>query len=102
VDDIEEVIKRAEHIRFEEESIGMLNPISALPTSKEMIKKSLLERIELLISAYVSLATFISDEIIEIADKETYMSVLTDMKNLEREIGEKIKSRQRLSDDFVL
>ena len=63
MDDIEEVIKRADHYRFEEpQELNLLNRISALPTSKKRMKRSIVERIELLVGAYISLASFVSDE----------------------------------------
>ncbi|MEO5646450.1 MAG: hypothetical protein ABIO57_01615 [Candidatus Paceibacterota bacterium] len=90
MDDIEEVIKRADQLRFEDERIGILNPISSLPTSKEKIKKSLIERITMLIGAYVSLATFIPDELIDHSNKEIYLRILEDMKKLRMELNEKL------------
>jgi hypothetical protein len=91
LDDIEEVIKRAEHMRFEQEQIGLLNPISALPTSKKNIKRSLIERISLLIVAYTSLATFVPDEIIDNPSRETYLNVLNDMENLKKELMDRLR-----------
>ena len=78
-------------MRFEEEQTGVLNPISALSTSKEKIKKSLIERINLLIVAYTSLATFVPDEITDQATKETCLEVLTDMEKLKKELMDSLR-----------
>ena len=98
--DIEEVIKRAEHYRFEEdESSVFLNPISTLPTSKRRLKKSLVERISMLIDAYCSLSSFVPDEIIEYIEKNPtsdktrgiYLGVLADMEKLRKEVLGRLK-----------
>ena len=98
--DIEEVIKRAEHYRFEEDESGVfLNSISALPTSKKRLKKSLVERITMLIEAYCSLATFVPNETIEYMEenptsektKGIYLEVLADMEKLRKEVLDRLK-----------
>lgn len=106
VDDIEEVIKRADHYRFEEKrELNLLNRISNLPSSKKRMKKSIIERIELLVGAYISLASFVSDEEVDFLivhygteDKEMvkkisiiYEGVSHDMDQLKNEIREEIK-----------
>jgi len=78
-------------MRFEEGYTGILNPISALPTSKEKIKKSLVERINLLIVAYTSLATFVPDEIVDQANREMYLEVFDDMEKLKKELMERLR-----------
>ncbi len=40
----------------------VLNPLSTLPESRNHIKEALKERIQTLVAAYVSLATFVEDE----------------------------------------
>lgn len=100
MNDIDEVIKRAEHYRFEEEeSKVFLNPISVLPTSKKRLKKSIIERINMLIQAYGSLATFVPDETIEYMEKNptsdktrgVYLGVLADMEKLRKEVLDRLK-----------
>lgn len=44
----------------------------------------------MLIGAYVSLATFIPDELIDHSNKEIYLRILEDMKKLRMELNEKL------------
>lgn len=99
-EDIKKILDRADHYRFEEEeSKVFLNPISALPTSKKRLKKSLIERITMLIDGYCSLATFVPDETIEYMEKNpksprtrgVYLKVLDDMEKLRKELLGKLK-----------
>ncbi len=99
-EDIKKVLDRADHYRFEEEESSVfLNPISALPTSKKRLKKSIVERINMLILAYSSLATFVPDETIEYMEKNpksiktrnVYLGVLDDMEKLKKELLGKLK-----------
>lgn len=94
-DDIDEVIKEAEHYRFHEKPEKvLLNRISRLPESKKRLKRALKERIRLLVGSYISLASFVPDEdvdtVIEGTDKERiktiYQQVLADMEKLTKEI----------------
>ncbi len=99
-EDIKKVLDRADHYRFDEkESSVFLNPISALPTSKKRLKKSIIERINMLILVYGSLATFVPDETIEYMEKNpksiktrnVYLGVLDDMEKLKKELLGKLK-----------
>jgi hypothetical protein len=100
VDDIEEVIKRAEHYRFEEEpDVALLNRISALPTSKKRLKKALIERMNLLIDSYTSLATFVPDELVDWLNtnpspkraRQVYLKVSSNIEKLRYEILNQLK-----------
>lgn len=95
MDDIEEVIKRAEHYRFEEEpDIALLNRISVLPTSKKRLKKAIVERINMLIDGYSSLATFVPDELVDWLNtnpspnrvRKIYLKVSNDIEKLKYEL----------------
>lgn len=96
-DDIEDVIKEAEHYRFHEKPEKVpLNRVSHLPESKKRLKRAIKERIRLLAASYISLASFVPDEdvdvVIEGVDKEkiktTYHKVLADMEKLSQEMRE--------------
>lgn len=106
MDDIEEVIRRAEHLRFEEDgSFTLLNRASNLPSSKKRMRASIVERIEALVCAYVSLASFVSDDdadflIIQHGSKDKeilkkvstiYQGVSDEMDRLKIEVRRKIK-----------
>jgi len=100
VDDIEEVIKRADHYRFEEEpDIALLNRISMLPTSKKRLKKAIIERVNLLIDGYTSLATFVPDELLDWLNtnpppkqaSKVYLKVFSDIEKLKCEILNQLK-----------
>ena len=98
-EDIKKVLGRADHYRFEEdESSFFLNPISALPTSKKRLKKSIIERIITLIDGYCSLATFVPDETIEYMEqnpkskrtREIYLKTFDGIEKLKKEVLKKL------------
>jgi hypothetical protein len=98
-EDIKKVLDRADHYRFEEEeSKVFLNPISALPTSKKRLKKSIIERIQMLILAYGSLATFVPDETIEFIERNpkspktrnVYLKAFDGIEKLKKEAVKKL------------
>lgn len=100
MDDIEEVIKRADHYRFEEEpDIALLNRISMLPTSKKRLKKAIAERINLLIDGYTSLATIVPDELVDWLNtnpppkraRKVYLKVSSDIEKLRHEVLNQLK-----------
>lgn len=101
MDDIEEVIKRAEHYRFEDPfENGIPNRVSSLPTSKAKLKRSIKERIRFLGGAYISLASFVSDEDVDFLIESfgskskkkmkrkaiIYKKIIKEMEKLEKEI----------------
>lgn len=62
VDDIEEIIKSAQNMKYHEDAVFSVNLISSLPETKPRMKKAIKERIKILYTGYISLATFIPDE----------------------------------------
>lgn len=102
MDDFEEVLKRADHYRFEEEAdTTFLNRISTLPTSKKRLKKAIVERIRLLINGYMSLATFVPDELVDWLNtdpdskkaRKVYLKVLDNMQRLRSELLDQLNSK---------
>jgi hypothetical protein len=100
VEDRDEIVDKAAHYRFTKEAdSAYLNRISQLPNSKENLKRAIIERIEELIVAYSSLATYVPDELIDWLNthprtkksRRVYLSVLRDMEGLRAEALHKLK-----------
>jgi hypothetical protein len=93
VDDIDEVLKAAGDLRFQE-TCGhfLLNPLSVLSEPRRHIKVALKERIRGLMAAYISLATFVEDEeVFAILDEpkrsaRLYRRVMKNMDQYKKEI----------------
>src|SRR3989344_8982817 len=85
MDDIEAVIDASKHFKYHEPS-GMtpFNRMSSLPESKKHLKCAIKERIQLLATAYISLATFIDDDLVDFLE--------TNRESVEKEKVEKIKN----------
>lgn len=97
MDDIEAIIDAAKHFKYHEPNgTTPFNHISKLPESKRHLKMAIKERMRLLVASYISLASFIDDDLVDIAEnssrngkekiKEIYAMVLKDMEVLESEI----------------
>lgn len=70
MDDIEEVIDASKHFKYHEQiRITPLNRISSLPESKKHLKRAIKERIRMLKEMYVSLATFIDDDLVDFLEE---------------------------------
>jgi hypothetical protein len=95
-DDIEEIIKSAQHMKYSEKEELRVNLISSLPDTKPHLKKAIKERIRVLYGAYISLATFIADEDLESflkskkVHKQIYEKIFEDMEIARKEM-EKFK-----------
>ncbi len=103
MDDIDEVIKMAGQYDFEEaRDFRTLNRISSLSSSKSKMKRALKERIRILTAGYISLATFVDDDLVDFLEanfgnedkrflkkkSRIYKDVLRDMEKAEREMRE--------------
>ncbi len=101
MDDIEAVIDASKHFKYHEPSgTTPFNRMSSLPESKKHLKYAIKERIQLLATAYISLATFIDDDLVEFLEehrgsiekedkektKDIYENVMQDMTKLTNEI----------------
>lgn len=63
------VRKAAEQVRFPFNRYEILNRLSSLPEPKAKMKKALKDRMRYLAAIYISLATFVDDEDIEVVFK---------------------------------
>lgn len=98
MDDIEAIIDASKHFKYHEPSgITPFNRVSSLPESKKHLKRAIKERIHFLAGAYISLASFIDDDLVDFlenadegSDKEKvkriYTSVIEDMERLRAKI----------------
>ena len=98
MDDIEAIIEASKHYRFSDGgNKGILNRISDLPESKVRLKRAIKERIQLLVAAYISLASFVTDEdadyvaglygkVTKKKVRRVYAKVIYEIKKLEAEI----------------
>ncbi len=95
MDDIDAIIDAAKHFKYHEPTgTTPFNRISKLPGSKRHLKEATKERIRLLVASYISLASFIDDDLVDIAEantdkekiKEIYLMVLSDIETLKGEI----------------
>jgi hypothetical protein len=66
MDDIEAIIEASKHFKYHEPSgTTPFNRISKLPESKRHLKMGIKERIRLLVASYISLASFIDDDLVD-------------------------------------
>jgi hypothetical protein len=66
VDDIEAIINASKHFKYHEPNgTTPFNRISKLPESKRHLKMAIKERIRLLVVSYISLASFIDDDLVD-------------------------------------
>lgn len=65
-DDIEAIIDAARHFKYHEPSGATpFNRMSKLPESKRHMKMAIRERIRLLVASYISLGSFIDDDLVD-------------------------------------
>lgn len=97
-DDIEAIIDAAKHFKYHEPSgTTPFNRISKLPESKRHMKMAIKERIRLLVASYISLASFIDDDLVDFLESDEtkkrkgkviwiYNKVFKDFERLRKEI----------------
>lgn len=98
MDDIEAIIDASKHFKYHEPTgTTPFNRMSSLPETKKHLKRAIRERMQLLVGAYISLASFIDDELVDFLEgdessfdkeklKRIHTSVIKDMKRLRAEI----------------
>lgn len=93
MDDIEAIIDASKHFKYHEPNgTTPFNRMSSLPESKKYLKRAIKERMRLLAGAYISLASFIDDDLVDFLendesnfDKEKINKIYTDViENMER------------------
>jgi hypothetical protein len=97
-DDIEAIIDAAKHFKYHEPSgTTPFNRMSKLPESKRHMKMAIKERIRLLVASYISLASFIDDDLVDFLESDEtkkrkgkviwiYNKVFRDFEKLRKEI----------------
>jgi hypothetical protein len=97
-DDIEAIINTSKHFKYHEPTGSTLfNRISKLPKSKRHLKIAIKERIRLLVGSYISLASFIDDDLVDFLESgdtkkrkgkviRIYSRVLRDFEKMRKEI----------------
>jgi len=98
VDDIEAIINASKHFKYHEPTGSTpFNRISKLPESKRHLKMAIKERIRLLVASYISLASFIDDDLVDFLESNEikkrkgkviwiYNKVFKDFEKLRKEI----------------
>ena len=98
MDDIEAIIEASKHFKYHEPNgTTPFNRMSRLPESKRHLKMSIKERIRLLVASYISLASFIEDDLIDFLESSDtkkhkrkvvriYSRVFRDFERLRKEI----------------
>jgi len=98
VDDIEAIINASKHFKYHEPTGSTpFNRISKLPESKRHLKMAIKERIRLLVASYISLASFIDDDLVDFLESNEikkrkgkviwiYNKVFKDFERLRKEI----------------
>lgn len=97
-DDIEAIIDASKHFKYHEPTGSTpFNRISKLPESKWHLKMAIKERIRLLVASYISLASFIDDDLVDFLESgdtkkrkrkviRIYNKVFKDFEKLRKEI----------------
>ncbi len=97
-DDIEAIIDASKHFKYHEPTGSTpFNRISKLPESKRHLKMAIKERIRLLVASYISLASFIDDDLVDFLESDDvqkrkgkviriYNRVFKDYEKLRKEI----------------
>lgn len=97
-DDIEAIIDASKHFKYHEPTGSTpFNRISKLPESKKHLKRAIKERIRLLVASYISLASFIDDDLVDFLESSDtkkykrkfiwiYNRVFRDFEKLRKEI----------------
>ncbi|MDP1624865.1 MAG: hypothetical protein Q8L64_03765 [bacterium] len=97
-DDIEAIINTSKHFKYHEPTGPThFNRISKLPESKQHLKMAIKERIRLLVGSYISLASFIDDDLVDFLESSDtkkhkrkviriYNRVFRDFEKLRKEI----------------
>jgi predicted PolB exonuclease-like 3'-5' exonuclease len=98
-DDIEAIINASKHFKYHEPTGSTpFNRISKLPESKRHLKMGIKERIKLLVASYISLASFIDDDLVDFLESgdtknhkrkviRIYNKVFRDFEKLRKEIS---------------
>jgi len=100
-EDIETIIDIAKHYKYRESNgKSPFNRVSVLPETKRHMKMAIKDRMRFLVDAYISLASFIDDDLVDIIEdhlkessrnskekiREIYDMVFNDIQELRKEM----------------
>lgn len=97
MDDIEAAIDASKHFKYHERNgTTPFNRMSSLPESKKHLKRALKERIRLLTAAYISLATFVDDDVVDFLESNWEVGDKGKIKRTKRIYEKLIRDIERL------
>ena len=98
---MEEIIKIAGHYQYESRpQMHLLNALSSLPESKANLKRSIKERIRLLVAAYIALASFVPDDDYEYVNSVLWNEKRPDKKQEQRIFRKMLKEMDKLREEI--
>ncbi len=101
MDDIEAIIEASKHFKYHEPTgTTPFNRLSSLPESKKRLKRAIRERMRLLAGAYLSLASFIDDDLVDFLEEHWNSEDPGAIQKTRRIFTRALKNMERLRDEI--